>query len=360
MNKLTGIALLATMLMMAGCAGTPTQPTPAPEAPRGHPHQVTLNHALLQEMLGEYDITMRVRFAPDLPWIEQHSVAKREPWYGKLFVREETVWDIPGMGKRHFTFYWGFSGVTGKMQKLAMAEMNTELTHLSGDWDPISRTATIDYTGDNHGLGKTVIKFGEPGSGHEVHTTYAYAEDGSEYEQWQFVYKPRTINQFDPEKAAAFATPKDAHRRLADMVGRWKASMKLHVTGMDEPIEMRGTSICTWGIEGKFINEVAVWGDLTKGGYEMHFTHGFHNGTGEYQTSFVSSTGTSIELLSGKPDPETGAITLTGNIWDPHMGEPVPSRSVLHPIDGRVRRGELWLRYAGKWSKAADITYTRE
>jgi len=341
----------------------------------GDPHKKSAQHERLKELLGIWDVKMLVKPRVDAEAIELTSIATRTSQYDGKLVREEVLWDIPGMGGvNHFTFLYGFNSGTGDFEKMEIGQDTTQINLLTGPWD--GKANRIEIRG-HHGRvqygtmefdSRTVIVLEDnetrDAEGNVVgtvrrerHQTFSTMGDQPEYLQWEFIYTKRKLPTPDMAKMAVHMTPGEGHKRLEAMIGEFTTEMTITMSSSPEASVMKGKATRAWKVPGLILEETTVWGEAPHA-FTMHVLIGHHNGTGEYEMTYMHPMNSSMERLTGKAD-ESGTITLSGMVWDSYMGERVLQKSIVRPeVDG-VTRGTMTLTYGDITFSTATMKFTR-
>ena len=148
--------------------------------------------------------------------------------------------------------------------------------------------------------------------------------------------------------------------RIESLAGTWKTEVKLWPAGPNmEPQVMKGKATREWVLGGRFLAEKAenpgAAGDFQGVGYL-----GYNGLTGLYETVFMSTDSTAMYFESGRYDPVSNLIRMTGQYQDPHTGFMTQSRTEIslggpegHTITGYVTRED------GREYKEIEIVYTR-
>jgi hypothetical protein len=158
-------------------------------------------------------------------------------------------------------------------------------------------------------------------------------------------------------KWMAFATPGEAHKTMANMVGTWDGAITDYSSGT--PTQSKGVSTMTSIMDGRYIQE-SVEGDFNGMKFHGMGTYGYDNLQKVYVTSWVDNMGTGIMNSTGTSNDGGKTINYTGTSSDPISGKVQTYRSVIHVIDNDHTHFEMYgPGMDGKEVKAMEISYTR-
>ena len=122
-------------------------------------------------------------------------------------------------------------------------------------------------------------------------------------------------------KWAEYATPGEAHQRLARLAGDWDYTMKWWMSPDAEPKESSGTLSASMIMDGRYL--VEKWDGTAMGG--QHFIGqgitGYDNFNQEYVSTWIDNMGTGMMMSTGHYDPEQDALITTGTFDDIMTGE---------------------------------------
>ncbi len=155
-------------------------------------------------------------------------------------------------------------------------------------------------------------------------------------------------------------TPGDAHTRLEQFAGTWKAKVKLWMDPGSPPSVSSGTMKSTWVLGKRFLRQDYTGEGMGAGPFEGSGYFGYNNVTGRYEGFWIDimSTGMSTEI--GDCDKAGKVWTMVGKSEYPVRGNVMTKRSVITVLD--QNRHTLQMFFAGpdgKESKAMEIEYTR-
>ncbi len=160
------------------------------------------------------------------------------------------------------------------------------------------------------------------------------------------------------KKIMELVSPGEAHKLLADKIGKWDMKVKLTQPGIPAQ-ESDATSEMKWILDGRFIEDHTT-GSLA----DMPFTGrgfaGYDNMKKAYVSTWMDSMGTGIMMMEGTYDAATKTFTYTGEMQDPMQGKYVKTRSTEHMVD---KDHMVMAMYTpgpdGKEMKMMEISYTR-
>ncbi|HWC06084.1 MAG TPA: DUF1579 domain-containing protein [Gemmatimonadota bacterium] len=121
-------------------------------------------------------------------------------------------------------------------------------------------------------------------------------------------------------KWAEYATPGEAHERLAKHVGDWDYTMKWWMTPDAEAEESTGTMSASMTMDGRFL--VENWEGMAMGQpFKGQGITGYDNFNKEYVSTWIDNMGTGIMASTGTYDPAQDALVTTGTFDDIMTGE---------------------------------------
>lgn len=342
----------------------------------GDPHKRSATHERLKEMLGKWDVTMKVVPKIDAEPMVLTSVATRTLINDGLLVREECTWDIPGFGgPRRFMFLYGYNSGTGDFEKMEIGEDTTQINLLTGPWDGKSNEieirshhGTMQWGGTMLFESRTVIHLDDLESKdaegkvtgitrRERHITHDKIGDEPEYPRWEFTYTPRGIPAPDMAKVKAHMTPGPGQKWLEGMIGTFTATMEMKAAASPDVMKGTGSVTRSWKVPGLILEETAVWktpmGELT-----MHAILSHHNGTGEFEMIYFHAMNSNTDRMTGKTGKD-GTLTLSGEVWDPYMGETVTKTVQVTPEKDGKSTGHMTLKYGTTEFYTGTLEYVR-
>lgn len=126
-----------------------------------------------------------------------------------------------------------------------------------------------------------------------------------------------------PEEQAAMmakyqqaAIPGPEHKEMAELVGKWKYSLKMWMSPqIDNPMQAEGDAVNEMIIDGRFLQSKCT-GMVMGQKFEGITIFGFDRRSGEYTSVGFDNTGTYSVSAKGKKNKETGEIQMTGEDYD--------------------------------------------
>ena len=137
-RKLTSAAALACGALLASAAATQTPDKPAAKAPDAAPPGMDMAmmekmmklaepgeaHAALAKEAGTWDLHLKFRMSPDMPWMETDGKAEKKSILGGRYLQEEVSFSMMGMpmqgmqitgydnNKQEYISFWADTGST--------------------------------------------------------------------------------------------------------------------------------------------------------------------------------------------------------------------------------------------------------
>ena len=158
------------------------------------------------------------------------------------------------------------------------------------------------------------------------------------------------------------ATPGEAHKKLNDMVGKWKTTSRVWMNGLDAPpTETQGSSEVKWVLDGRFLQQEAK-GEMMGRPYNGVGFTGYDNMNKKYVTLWIDNTNTAMFIADGTMDQAGKVLTTVGKMDEPATGEHDKSAMYIYRMETRDRHimeiHDLSLPQ-GK-TKVMEMVYTRE
>jgi hypothetical protein len=163
------------------------------------------------------------------------------------------------------------------------------------------------------------------------------------------------------EKWAQFATPGEAHQRLARLEGNWDYTMKWWMAPDAEPEESTGTLSASMTMDGRFL--VENWEGTAMGQpFKGQGITGYDNFNQEYVSTWIDNMGTGIMVSTGQYDPAQDALVTTGTFDDIMTGEKDKTmRGVQKILDDNTVHFEMYMPGPdGQEFKAMEVHATRK
>jgi len=157
----------------------------------------------------------------------------------------------------------------------------------------------------------------------------------------------------------AYATPGDAHKTMANLVGTWDATVKSYMPGAPAT-EQKSTSTFESVMDGRYIMEKA---DGNFQGMPFHGMgiYGYDNGEKHYVSTWVDNMGTGMMSGTGTSDDGGKTINWVQKGFDPMSGKEMSFRSVMHMMSADQYHFEMFgADPTGKEMKMMEITYDRK
>jgi len=163
-----------------------------------------------------------------------------------------------------------------------------------------------------------------------------------------------------PDVAAMMAagTPGEPHKRLATYAGEWTSTFAMTPKGMP-PMEFPGTASCEMVMGGRFLREKVSYDMGDWGKQDMELLHGFNNTTGKYELTLFSSDSTNIMTMQGEEDEKTKVITFDGKYYDFTVKDYIGWRAIVSPVKDGKSTTKLLANYGNEWTEMGVITYTK-
>ena len=163
------------------------------------------------------------------------------------------------------------------------------------------------------------------------------------------------------QKWAEYATPGEAHERLAKLAGDWDYTMKWWMSPDAEPEESSGTMSAALTMDGRFL--VEEWDGTAMGQpFNGRGTTGYDNFNQEYVSTWIDNMGTGIMVSTGKYDEAQDALVTTGTFDDIMTGEKDKTmRGVQKILDDNTVHFEAYVPgQDGQEFKTMEIHATRK
>ena len=162
------------------------------------------------------------------------------------------------------------------------------------------------------------------------------------------------------EKWASYATPGEAHARLAEAAGDWEWTSTFWMDPTTPPQTSSGTSRGEMMLGGRYLAE-QVRGDMWGQTFEGRSLTGYDNHTKEYTSVWIDNMGTGVMVTRGKIDPATGDLVMTGTVDDFMDGKKKAVRTVTKHVDKDTTRFEMYMEGAdGKEFKTMELVSKRK
>jgi hypothetical protein len=166
-------------------------------------------------------------------------------------------------------------------------------------------------------------------------------------------------NNDDMKAMMAYSTPGEIHKMLAKSVGVWTAT----VTMWMQPGAPPTTSIAEANNEmilgGRYLQSKNT-GNFGGMPFEGISIIGYDNAKKMFVNSWIDNMGTGMMFLTGKWDPSSQSINLSGSMVDPMSGKDIPVRETYKIVDDNTQVLEMYSTMAGKDFKNMEIKFTRK
>lgn len=160
------------------------------------------------------------------------------------------------------------------------------------------------------------------------------------------------------------ASPGEHHKPLDKLVGDWNIEIKTYWGGPEGPASVsKGTARVRWILDGRFLEE-RVEAEMEMPGRKMTMKGlgltGYDNFQNMYRSVWIDNMGTSMTVLRGTRNPQTGVFTYYGQMDEPMMkvyGRALKTRTRMINDDKHIF--EMIDLHAGDDYKVMEIAYTR-
>ena len=176
----------------------------------------------------------------------------------------------------------------------------------------------------------------------------------------------QTKKEMSAEEKAAMdammkaATPGDAHKKLASMVGTWDVTVKMFPQPGAPAQESKGSSENKWVLGGRWVQENFT-GDFMGMPFSGIGYTGYDNIKKQYIGTWMDSMSTSMMASSGTADANGKSYEFSSTMDDPMTGKSMPVKSKVTVTDDDHHSMEMWSPGPdGKMFKMMEINYTRK
>jgi uncharacterized protein DUF1579 len=155
------------------------------------------------------------------------------------------------------------------------------------------------------------------------------------------------------------ATPGEAHKKLASMVGTWDAKLKMYPMSPGAPVqESSGVSKNKWVLGGRWIQQTYAGKFMGKPFSGIGYT-GYDNVKKQYVGTWMDTMSTSVMTSAGSTTDDK-TYEFDSSVDDPMTGKPMTMKEKMTVIDKNHQLFEMWTPGPdGKMMKMMEITYTR-
>lgn len=156
------------------------------------------------------------------------------------------------------------------------------------------------------------------------------------------------------------ATPGEAHKKLAGMVGTWDATVKMYNAPGAPPQVSTGTSESKLVLGGRWVQETFNGNFMGMPFSGIGYT-GYDNLKKQYIGTWMDSMSTSLMQSTGTADASGKNFTFSATVDDPVTGKPVATKSTVTVTDENHHTMEMWMPAPdGKMFKMMEISYSRK
>jgi len=119
-----------------------------------------------------------------------------------------------------------------------------------------------------------------------------------------------------PREWAALSKPGPSHKLLAAFVGEWDVKMTFWSDPLAKGESSAGVSQTSWILGDRFVQEQFI-GSIAGEEYRGLGIMGYDNGSRTFKTVWADSLNTALTTSTGRYHPDTSAITLESEVYDP-------------------------------------------
>lgn len=157
-----------------------------------------------------------------------------------------------------------------------------------------------------------------------------------------------------------YATPGDAHKRMAKDNGVWDEDMTSWQHEGAEPMKMKMTAEIKSVFDGKY-QEAVHKGDFMGMPFEGKSTLAYDNASKEYISTWIDNMSTGIMVMRGNYDEAAKTFKMEGEVIDPVTKKMKKMREVITIVDENTQKMEMYdTGYDGKEFKSMEITMKRK
>ena len=156
----------------------------------------------------------------------------------------------------------------------------------------------------------------------------------------------------------AAATPGEPHKRLAQSVGKYKATMHSWGHPGAEPVVTEMKVEREMQLGGRVLAE--VWtGDFMGSPFNGYSRTGYDNQKKRYWTTWTDNMSTGLFIAYGEWD-DKGRLVFHGDAADPVTGDAIPTRSTVTYMDDGSEAMEMHQSQDGQEYKSMAFVLTRQ
>lgn len=171
---------------------------------------------------------------------------------------------------------------------------------------------------------------------------------------------PSAADQAAMEAWAKAATPGDAHKKLAPMVGSFTATVRSWMVPGAPPMESTGTSENKWILDGRWV-EQQFHGSFMGMPFDGVGMTGYNNIRKEYTGTWVDNMSTSMMTSRGTADANGKSWKFAVNSDNAMTGKSEMIDETIVVTDEDHHNFEMWGPGPdGKKFKMMEISYTRK
>jgi hypothetical protein len=140
----------------------------------------------------------------------------------------------------------------------------------------------------------------------------------------------------DMKAMMTYSTPGEIHKMLAKSVGVWTATVTMWMQPGAPPTTSTAQATNEMILGGRYLQSKNT-GDFSGMPFEGISILGYDNAKKMFVNSWIDNFGTGMMYLTGKWDPSTQSINLSGSMVDPVSGKDIPVRQTTKIVDD-IRR----------------------
>ncbi|MEG0848217.1 DUF1579 domain-containing protein [Flavobacterium plurextorum] len=153
---------------------------------------------------------------------------------------------------------------------------------------------------------------------------------------------------------AAYATPGNEHKLMADEVGTWNCEMTFWYEPNGKPEKATSTANVKMILGGRYQEAIYI-GTMMGQPFEGKSTLAYNNASKEFTSTFIDNMGTGMMVGFGKYDEKTKSIEFKGDMVNPMNGIKTPYREIYTIVDPKTRKMEMFDMKNGEEYKSMEI-----
>lgn len=153
---------------------------------------------------------------------------------------------------------------------------------------------------------------------------------------------------------AAYATPGNEHKLMADEVGTWNCEMTFWYEPNGKPEKATSTANVKMILGGRYQEAIYI-GTMMGQPFEGKSTLAYNNASKEFTSTFIDNMGTGMMVGFGKYDENTKSIEFKGDMVNPMNGIKTPYREIYTIVDPKTRKMEMFDMKNGEEYKSMEI-----